>query len=236
MGAGCCFTISTVQSQTSIPTEIEQKVIQAIANISDAQRKDWAVHISHYENEEGDITSSIERYTPHENPSKRWTLLRINDQVPSDKQRKKFAKKKLERAENKDEGEGYSVNFNTLIVQDSLQLLSDNSSEVEVGFRVRLDEFGDDAQSKLQGTLLYSKQQDYIETITISNSDEFSPMFSASISELELSFNFIKLSDVVLPQKIEMQMKGSFAYFTEIDEISTTTYSDYQLKVKPTLK
>ncbi|WOH35931.1 hypothetical protein RI844_11110 [Thalassotalea fonticola] len=224
---GCFINVHAAENQITAPTLIEQEVIQAITDIAGAPRKEWSVQISHYENEEGDVTSSIERYTPNEDTSKQWTLLRINDKTPSHKQIKKFVKKKQEHVENKANGKIYSINFKTLIEQDSLQLLNHYGSHAKVGFQVHLEDLGDDAKGKLEGTLSYSKQHKYIEEITIVNNAEFSPMFSATISDLVLSFNFIKLNDVVLPQQIEMRMKGSFAYFTEIDEVSTTTYSNY---------
>ena len=225
---GCFIHAHAAEKQAAAPTLIEQAVIQAIADMADAPRKEWSVQISHYENEEGDITTSIERYTPNKDTSQQWSLLRINGKAPSNKQLKKFAKKKREQAENKAEGKSYSINFKTLIKPDSLQLLNDNNSHAQVGFKVHMEKLGDDAEGKLSGRLSYSKQHQYIEEITIVNNAEFSPMFSATISDLRLSFNFIKLNETVLPQQIEMRMKGSFAYFTEIDEVSTTSYSDYQ--------
>ncbi|WDD97872.1 hypothetical protein [Thalassomonas actiniarum] len=225
---GCVINVHAAEKPITAPTVIEQKVIQAIKDIADAPRKEWAVQISHFENEEGDITSSIEAYTPNEDRSKQWTLLRINDQIPSKKQLKKFARKKQQDADNKAKGQSYSINLKTLIKQESLQLLNENSSHARLGFQVHMEKLGDDAEGKLAGSLSYSKQHQYIETITIVNNAEFSPMFSATISELMLSLHFIKLNEAVLPQQIEMRMKGSFAYFTEIDEVSTTTYSDYR--------
>ncbi|WP_281559976.1 hypothetical protein [Thalassomonas sp. RHCl1] len=227
-GIGCFINVHAAENQLAAPTAIEQEIIQAINDIAEAPRKEWAVKISHFENEEGDITSSIERYTPNEDTSKQWTLLRINEQIPSKKQLKKFAKKKQQDAEDKAKGQSYSINLKTLIKQESLQLLNENSSHARLGFQVHMEKLGDDAEGKLAGSLSYSKQHQYIETITIVNNAEFSPVFSATISELMLSLNFIKLNEAVLPQLIEMRMKGSFAFFTEIDEVSTTTYSDYQ--------
>ena len=221
----------------AIPAETQalyqQEIIQAITDLADAPRREWAVEISHYENEEGDITSSIERFAPNEDDDKQWTLLRINDKTPTKKQLKKFAKQKQERAEKKAKGNSYSIDFKSLIKQDSLYLLNESELYTVVGFDVYMEDLGKDAQGKLDGTLSFNKQRNFIEEISIVNSAEFSPLFSASISVFSLIFNFIKLKEVVLPQQIDMQMKGSFAFFTEIDEVSTTAYSNYQQMEKP---
>ncbi|WP_286262700.1 hypothetical protein [Thalassotalea atypica] len=219
---------STIAPQTQMSAVLRQQIIQAITDLADAPRKEWAVEISHYENEEGDITSSIERYTPNQEAAKQWSLIRINDKTPTDKQLKKFAKQKQEQAAKKAKGNSYSIDFKSLIKQDSLHLLNNNDSYTLVGFNVLMEDLGDDAEGKLDGTLSFNKQNNFIEEITIVNNAKFSPLFSASISDFALIFNFIKLNEVVLPQQINMQMKGSFAFFTEIDEVSTTTYSSYQ--------
>lgn len=224
---GWCF-LNVAESVATESTLIEQKVIQAIVDIAEAPHSQWAKQISHYENEEGNITSSIERFAPNDDISKQWTLVRINDKIPTKKQLKKFAKKKRKHAKDKAKGKSYSINFKTLIMQDSLHLVTENDTTAEVGFKVHMEKLGDDAIGKLEGVLSYDKQEQFIKDIRITNNAEFSPMFSAKISDIELTFNFIKLNDIVLPKEVGMRMKGSFAYFTEIDEVSTTTYTDYQ--------
>lgn len=222
----CAFNIA--ESFASENNFIEKQIVQAITDIADAPRKEWTVQISRYENEEGDITSSVEHFTPNEDKNKQWTLIEINDQSPTPKQLKKFAKEKQKQAKDKADGKSYSIDFRTLIKQDTLKLLAEDDTTAEVGFQVHMEKLGDDAIGKLGGILYYNKQEQYIRDISISNNSEFSPMFSASISHIELNFNFIKLKENVLPKQIGMKMKGTFAYFTEIDEVSTTTYSGYQ--------
>ena len=220
---GCSFNVYAASN-------IEQKVIQAIADIADAPRKEWAVQVANYENEEGDVTSSVERYAPNEDKTKQWTLLTINEQTPTKRQLKKYLKDKRKQAKDKAEGKSLSINLKTLIKQDTLKLIADEGTHAELGFDVHMPKLGDDAVGKLTGTLIYSKQNDYIEVVNVVNKEAFSPMFSASISQLKVSLNFVKLDKVVLPQQYQMQMKGTFAYFTQIDEQSTTTFSDYQHK------
>ncbi len=220
--------VNAEENQSLDSSLIKQHIIQAIADVADAPRKEWAVTITHYENEEGEITSNVERYVPSEDKDKQWHLLKINGENPSDKQREKFIKRKLKHAEEKEQGNSYSINFKTLIKQDSLKVLSENDSLINVGFLVHMEKLGDDAVGKLTGILHFNKKQRFIEEITINNTAQFSPMFSASIDNFALSFFFNKRDEVVLPASIDMRMQGSYAFFKEINEVSTTTYSDYQ--------
>lgn len=252
----------TIGSSTANKDKVKQQVILSINAIADAPRHEWAVEITNDENEEGDITKTIERYTPNKDKSKQWTLLSVNDKSPSKKQLKKYAKNKRaedkksdDKSEDKSSGNNFSIDLKTLIKSDTLVVLTDNPNYAELGFNVHMPKLGDDAVGKLKGVLTYNKQQQYIEKVIVTNNDDFSPMFSATVSQLKVSLHFVKLNfdelgfdelsfegqpakqdhmkkveqnSVVLPKQYQMLLKGSFAYFTEIDETSTTTFDHYQ--------
>ncbi|RTR32133.1 hypothetical protein [Shewanella atlantica] len=217
---------------TSSEQKFEQKIEQAIAEFEQTPREYWSYQVSRYENEEGDITQSIERYTPAADIDNPWVLVSANGKVPTAKQQQKFVKKKRKQAESKGSGGNFSLKLRELINLDELQLVTDEENLI-MSFPVQLARLGDDAVGKLQGRLTYNQQEQFIEEIMIVNSAEFSPMFSASISELTLTFSFIKIDSAVLPYQHKMDMKGRFALFSEIDETSTDTYSDYQYAGKP---
>ena len=67
----------------------------------------------------------------------------------------------------------------------------------------------------------------FIDTISIWNREDFSPVLSANITDLMVTFSFIEINGAVLNKQNEMKMKGRFAYFTTIDETSLDTYSEY---------
>ena len=71
------------------------------------------------------------------------------------------------------------------------------------------------------------KDKQFIEKISIWNNAEFSPMFTANITDLAVTFTFLEIDGAVLAKQNEMKMKGSFAYFTEINETSLDSFSDY---------
>lgn len=211
--------------------QLKQQIDNAISRFEQTPRKQWAYQVSNYENEEGNITSSIERYDPALETSQHWQLLEINGEEPSQKQLEKFYQRKNKAKQKKDknkEEQSFSFQLRDMIVIDSLQLVSEDDNDLKASFEVELERLGEKASKKLQGVLTYSKQDEYIQHLAINNTDSFSPVFSADIKEFSISFHFGKMNDAILPQKYEMNMKGSFAFFTEIDEVSTTTFSNYR--------
>lgn len=231
----CALLLTTSVSVVNATENVQKsdgfdkaRIIQAIGQLAESPREKWSVLISDYENEEGDETTKLQRFTPNEELEKRWTLLSINGKKPDASQLEEYFEKKREQVAKSGQKRSYRVDFNTLIQKASLHLVEESDSHILAGFDVVMEELGHDAKGKLQGSLNFNKAKDFIEQIKIQNSEKFSPIFSASITDLSLIFNFIERREAVLPKRIEMQMKGSFAYFTEIDEVSTTDFSEYK--------
>lgn len=229
------FTISSpyangngVEKQNSL----KDKIHQAIVKFEQTDRKHWGFTVNRFENEEGDITESIEQFTPNTDINKRWLLISANGEKATKKQQDKFLKTKREQAKQKQaaDNKSYSVKLREIINLNTLAFQSETSSHIQISFQVTLSQFGDETKGKLDGLLSYNKHGAFIETITITNNAPFSPMFSAAINELNLTFSFVQVDDAILFSEHALQMKGTFAYFVEIDEVSKDTYSDYQYK------
>jgi hypothetical protein len=156
----------------------------------------------------------------------RWLLKQINGQLPTKKQMKDFAKKKQQN-NSVTQGENIQLKIREIIDKESLFLVSTDEKNIVMGFNVHIEKLGKDSIGKLQGQLTYQKQKQFIERISIWNNADFSPMFTANITDLALTFTFLNINGAVLPMQNEMKMKGTFAYFTDINETSVDSYSDY---------
>lgn len=222
----CSSFLLSLSSKASELSILKEKVDQAITQFEQTPRNHWAYELSRFEDEEGDITSSIERFSPHIEQSEQWQLLQINGDKPTREQQQDFVKHKLK--EDKDNNLTFKIR--KIINQESLKFQSDNNSHITMTFAVELPKLGEDAIGKLQGTLSYNKAEQFIETITIKNNAEFSPVFAATISDILLTFNFINIDGSVLPEENTLSMKGVFAYFTEINEVSVDTFSKFSFK------
>lgn len=227
VGANNTFASGNASSGTS-SIELSSKVKQAIDKFEQTKQKHWSYEVSRYKNEEGEITSSIERYQPNTTAQSPWSLHRINDQVPSKKQQEEYIEKKREHQKKKSEGTSYSIVLREIIQFDTLTFVKESSHYIEMNFDVFLTQFGAKASSQLQGSLLYNKQQQFIETLTITNKEAFSPMFSATLDDFKLAISFTQINEQVLTSRQDMTMKGTYAFFREIDEVAHTIFSSYQ--------
>lgn len=222
---GAVFNVSAAENTSAELASFKEKMNRAIIKVEQTEKKRWSYKVSRYEDEEGDISSSIEEYSPQS--SERWLLKKINGQRPTKKQIKKFAKKKREQSNAKQQGDNIQLPLRKLINPESLSLVSNDEKHIVMAFNVDIHKLGKDSMGKLQGKLVYQKDKQFIEKITIWNNADFSPMFSANITELALTFTFVDINGAVLAKKNEIKMKGSFAYFTEINETSLDSFSNY---------
>lgn len=215
-------------SQSSKQRIYKQLVETSLQQFENSDRKNWSFTVHRMENEEGNITSRIERYKPNPDKSKQWTLIRSNNQQPTPKQQAEFVKSRAEIEKSKQDGDNnLAFNLRDLINQESLILQNETDTHHQLNFDVHIEKLGEDAKGKLDGVLTYNKQLKFIDSIEITNNSDFSPMFSADISSFKITMKFHKLADSILPLENTMDMKGTFAFFTEIDETSIDTFSDF---------
>lgn len=223
------FTSGANTNATDELDSIKEKINRAISKFEQTERRDWSYTVSRYENEEGDITSSIEQYSPQSN--QQWLLKEINGQRPTKQQIKQFSeKKKTQKNSNKQKSKqenDINISLRELINPENLSLVSMDDKQIILAFNVNWQKLGKGSIGKLQGQLTYQKELQFIDNITIWNRAAFSPMFTANITDLVVTFTFIQINGAVLAKKNEMKMKGSFAYFTEINETSLDSYSNY---------
>ncbi|MEC8231839.1 MAG: hypothetical protein VX061_10425 [Pseudomonadota bacterium] len=203
-----------------LPDNYKKAIAEAITNFENTPINQWAYRVTRYENEEGKVTSSVEAYSPNEMGSAQWTLLQKNKQVPSQKALNTFEKQK--------QNTNIALKLSELIKLDSLLVSSASESEVLANFDVNFEKLGEDASKYLNGQLIYNVTNKFIKKITITNTESFSPVFAATINTLKVDMTFFKNGEAILPESITMTMQGRFAVFSEINEVSSDTYSHFR--------
>jgi hypothetical protein len=238
IGFGAIFNLIAAENTTAELVTFKEKINRAIIKVEQTDRAHWSYEISRYEDEEGDISSSIEQHSPPAffGGGEQWLLKKINGKLPTKKQIKKFAKKKQKQnnkeKNKKKQGKSFQLPLRKLINPESLTLVSNDEKHLVMAFNVYIKKLGNDSIGKLQGKLVYQKENQFIEQISVWNNEEFSPMFTANITDLALTITFVHINGAVLAKQNEMKMKGSFAYFTEINETSLDTFSNYSYQGK----
>ena len=203
-------------------TPIGEMVELAITQFEQTNRKDWSFQVSRYENEEGDISQSTESFSPSLPVAEQWQLITIDGGTPSDKQKDKYRRNKL-----KQEGESLNLRIRELVIIDTLQIVSETEEALTASFNVQLDRLGDKASKKLTGLLTYNVVDSFISQIEITNLAAFSPVLTANITDFKLTLRFQKIGEAILPLRQDMNMSGTFAFFTKIEEVSRDTFSDF---------
>lgn len=224
-----CLIANQAHSETIKTDQLEHQnnVRASFKLFSETQRKKFSYTISKYENEEGDVTSSLETYSPAASIAQSWSLIELNGKTPTKAQLNQYLKNKSKK-KNKSKN-NQSISISQLVDIDTLQILTEDNEFIKSSFKVGYSRFGEDAKSKLDGILIFDKNNHFVKSLEIINNDNFSPMFSADINILKLTFNFIKIKGAILPLNHTMRLIGSMAMFIEIDEISKVYYSDYVL-------
>jgi hypothetical protein len=216
-----CAGYNVVAAQDT-PAELasfKEKVDRAMIKFENTNKQLWSYNIFRYQNEEGDISSSIEQHLPQANEP--WLLKQINGQPATNEQIKKFAKKQQTQTKN------IQFKLRKLINEESLSIVSADEKHIVMAFNVFMKKLGKDSIGKLQGKLIYQKEQQFIQQISIWNNAAFTPMFTANITDLAITLTFVNINGAILSKQNEMKMKGSFAYITEINETSLDTFSNY---------
>jgi len=224
-----CVIANQAHSET-IKTDLlehQNNVRASFELFSQTNRKDFSFTITKYENEEGDETSSLEKYSPAEDISQSWSLIELNGETPTKKQVNTYLKNKSKKKDKSKNNQ--SISISQLVDIDTLHILSEDNEFIKSAFKVGYSRFGEDAKKKLEGILTFDKKNRFVKNLEIINNDNFSPMFSADINKLKLTLSFIKIKNAILPLGTTMRLVGSMAMFIEIDEISTVDYSNYSL-------
>lgn len=224
-----CLIANQAHSETIKTDQLEHQnnVRASFKLFSETKRKNFSYTITKYENEEGDVTSSLETYSPAESIAQSWSLIELNGEIPTTAQVNKYLKNKSKKKDKSKNNQ--SISISQLVDIDTLQILNENNEFIKSSFKVGYSRFGEDAKKKLEGILTFDKNNQFVQNIEIINNDNFSPMFSADINKLKLTLSFIKIKNAILPLSTKMRLVGSMAMFIEIDEISTVDYSNYTL-------
>ena len=130
----CSASLQALENSTSDNSSLKQKVSQAIEKFEQTTSENWTYQIDRYENEEGDISSSIEKHSPLDDEHQPWTLIRINGKAPTKKQAAQFTDKKIEQAKKLKKGSNFSIRLREIINKDSLELVTENDTHMNMSF------------------------------------------------------------------------------------------------------
>ncbi len=137
---GAVFNVSATENTTVELASFKEKINRAITKVELTQKNLWSYEVSRYEDEEGEISSSIEQHSPH--ASEQWILKQINGQLPTKKQIKRFAKTKTNQSNTKKQEESFQLPLRKLINPESLSLVSFVEKNIVMAFNFSIKKLG----------------------------------------------------------------------------------------------
>ena len=207
-------------------TEAQSLVREGIQRISNTNKQQWAFELHSFESEEGDITQYSASFNGAAAKGEQWQLITLNGEAATKKQHREFIKERQK--EQQKLKEKFNIKLNQLVDIDSVQIIDDSEEQLQVTFKVNIDELGDDANEKLLGQLTLNKTNKLIHQIEINNISEFSPMAMTTIDSFKMVLQFNEFSEQVLLKTTELMMAGTFAGFIELNEISKDEYKFFK--------
>jgi hypothetical protein len=175
----------------------------------------------------GKLQQRIQRYDPNLESSKQWQLIKHSNEKPSKAMLHEYAKTQ----ESIRSSEPPVKIDNVEIVYLVTLKFTKNLGEYAVfSFKPRLSMFDDEVNKVFDGKLYFNKTKNYIEKLTISASESFSPGFSVEVEKYDMNIEVSKVEERLHVTKIESDKSGSFLIFSSFDEISTRKLGNFVAK------
>lgn len=198
-------------------------VTNALVRMEKRQPTDWA----YTQTVTTDEIESVARYDPRlPDTVLGWTMLRVNGQAPSKKEKRKFYGKIEKQAERAEKAGDTAPVLSELIRLDTLE----RSRALDGGYVVfsfvpKIEKLED----ALDGELVFDVEHQRVSGIRVWNRGDYSPAFSVKVTDFSLDLAFGPVdSDMVLTQMVS-KVKGTVGFVKKVDESVRVTFSEYEL-------
>jgi hypothetical protein len=176
----------------------------------------------------GKLQQRIQRYNPNLASNKQWQLIEESNEKPSKAMLHEYAKTQ----ESIRTSEPYVDIENFEIVYLITLKFEKHSGDYAVfSFKPRLSMFDEEVNKVFEGKLYFNKTTNYIEKLTISASEAFSPGFSVEVEKYDMNIEVSKIEGKLHVTQIESNKSGSAFIFSSFDESSTRKLGSFVAKI-----
>lgn len=167
----------------------------------------------------------VARYDPRAVFGERWTLVSVDDRVPTDSERRKFR----EDRRAKDEDDGGARRGMTGVRADTLKLVQETEDFWLFTF-VAADDDDDDFMQYLDGELRIAKRGHYVEHMRLENRGTIRPAFGVKISRFATDLRFAPVVDggPIVPHSVDVEVRGRAYLAVGFDEVEAIRYDDFE--------
>lgn len=217
----------------TLPDHLES----AFTEVERAKEPLWAVTITHTNKRKH--SSRTSRYNPGKNEGEQWTLLRINDREPTSQEQHDFHQKRNLKQEKKPKKEDSGMPnlsmempaIREVITPATLTLKSDRSGKMVYFFRPVIDHLLlKNLMKHIDGELVFDKETESIESISIKSNGKFTAFPSVTIKELSGQMVFQRLTDTgdLVLKQTSYRVTGKKLFVSKIHEEGDSLYEDYE--------
>lgn len=217
----------------TLPAHLES----AFTEIERVKEPLWAVTIKHTNKRKH--SSRTSRYDPGKNEGEQWALLKIDDRDPTSQEQHDFHQKKNLKQESKPKKEESGLPnlsmempaIRDVITPATLTLKAEKDDKLIYFFRPVIDHMLLRGLMKhIDGELIFNKETESIDTISIRSNGKFTAFPSVTIKEMSGQMIFQRLAssgDLVL-QETNYRVTGKKLFVSKIHEEGMSVYSDYE--------
>ena len=203
--------------------EYEDIVSRAFEAINGDFHNEWAFT----ETSTADGSTSVGRYDPRRAEGERWTLSSVDDREPTEDEVDAYLDGKTKDAER---GSGNERGADTRIAPGTLRLIEEHDGHWLFSFVPAGDKDDDEGfMEHVDGTIKIAKDGHYVEYIDLRNSKPIKPAFGVKIITFltRLTFGPAAPDGPIVPQTVDVHVKGRAYLAVRFDEKESVRYGDY---------
>ena len=167
----------------------------------------------------------VEHYDPAKPEFSRWTLLKKNNNAPTDDELKDYKDRLSRRTSG-----STAPNVKDQIDPASCELVQADEVRATYRFHLLTGASDDRSAAHMTATFTLNKPTATIERVELNAFEPFSPMLAVKITEAHTTMVYSLPADdrPTLLQQIKVSIRGRAMWFKSLDEDMTVTYSDHE--------
>jgi len=221
------FASVGARGDTTLPDDHAALVDDAIAALDSDLARKW----SYVESATANERTTVGQFDPRRPDGDQWLLLTINGQAPTDAEINTYRESKQKDNDESSTDDGNDIR--SLVARGSVEFVEETDDYWLFSF-IPTDEDEDMKILKhVDASLRIVKDGRYIDLIDMHNSKPIKPAFGVKIMEflMRLSFAPASLDGPVVPQTVDVRVRGRAFLLASFDEAESLAYSDYEYVV-----
>lgn len=170
----------------------------------------------------------VERHDASKPEGQRWLLLRVDGKAPTARQIEAFRKEKAEEEKRRKKG---SDDAEGDVDRSSIRLVSETAQRATYSFKTKVSGGGMEAKfaDTIAGTLVVNKDGGWAERFEIRSTEAVAPIPGVKVSAFRLTLTFQRHapSREIVPEGMEMSMRGKAFLVKSLDQDRSARYSDF---------